>query len=148
MTVATGFKFDASGVMTTTSDARAKTNINPYNKNNVLNKLNKIEMIKYTKKRPDGITRKSADDKYSKVHTGYTAQNLIEIGLDEFVEQPTTPDGYMSVCYGNIQFLFNAGVQELIKENKQRTQENKDMKVIIDDLTTRLTRLEQILLNP
>ncbi|MFM2272899.1 MAG: hypothetical protein RL702_1964 [Pseudomonadota bacterium] len=65
-----------------------------------------VSYFKYTKKRPDGITRKSADDKYSKVHTGYTAQNLIEIGLDEFVEQPSTPDGYMSVCYGNIQFLF------------------------------------------
>jgi hypothetical protein len=139
LNLATGFKFSTAGVMSTTSDARAKTNINPYNKNNVLNKLNKIEMINYTKKRPDGITRKSADDKYAKIHTGYTAQNLLEIGLDEFVEQPTTPDGFMSVCYGDIQFLFNAGVQELIKENRQQQKQ-------IDDLTARLEKLEKLLI--
>jgi hypothetical protein len=136
---ALGFKFDKDGVMTTTSDARSKTNIKPYNKNNVLNKLNKIDIIKYNRKRPDGITRPTADQKYTKEHTGYIAQQLIEIGLDEFVEQPTTPDGYMSVSYGNIQFLFNAGVQELIKENRQQQKQ-------IDDLTARLEKLEKLLL--
>ena len=139
LSLATGFKFDTSGNMTTTSDARAKTNIKSLNKNNLLNKLNKIDIINYTKKRLDGITRAGADKKYAKVHIGYTAQNLLEIGLDEFVEQPTTPDGYMSVCYGDIQFLFNAGVQELIKENRQQQKQ-------IDDLTARLEKLEKLLI--
>jgi hypothetical protein len=139
MATASGFKFSTAGVMTTTSDARSKTNIKPYNKNNLLNKLNKIDIINYTKKRPGGITRPGADQKYAKIHTGYTAQQLIEIGLDEFVEQPTTPDGFMSVSYGNVQFLFNAGVQELIKENRQQQKQ-------IDDLTVRLEKLEKLLL--
>jgi hypothetical protein len=92
-------------------------------------------MVKYKRKRPDGITRPTADQKYAKEHTGYTAQQLIEIGLDEFVEQPTTSDGYMSVSYGNIQFMFNAGVQELIKRDKEK-------EIKIDDLTNRLAILE------
>jgi len=153
MATAAGFKFSNAGVMTITSDARSKTNIKPYNKNNLLNKLNKIDIINYTKKRPDGITRPGADQKYAKIHTGYTAQQLIEIGLDEFVEQPTTPDGYMSVSYGNIQFLFNAGVQELIKENRQQQKQIDAIALAVatlekekTDLTARLEKLEKLLI--
>ena len=137
-----GFKFSTAGVMSTTSDARSKSNITPINKNDLLNKLNAIEIINYTKKRPEGITRPTADEKYTKIHTGYTAQNLLAIGLDDFVIPATTEDGYMSVSYGEIQYLFNAGVQELINKNIDLTNRVSTLETIVNDLMTRLTVLE------
>ena len=137
-----GFKFSTAGVMSTTSDARSKSNITPINKNDLLNKLNAIEIINYTKKRPEGITRPTADEKYTKIHTGYTAQNLLAIGLDDFVIPATTEDGYMSVSYGEVQYLFNAGVQELINKNIDLTNRVSTLETIVNDLMTRLTVLE------
>ena len=43
--------------------------------------------------------------------------------------------------YAEVDIYFNMGVQELIKRDKEK-------QVQIDDLTARLVRLEQILLNP
>jgi hypothetical protein len=131
-----GFYISVAGVITSTSDSRSKDNIVVKDKTNILDKLQKIDIITYTKSRRDGIERSGADLKYSKVHTGYTAQQLIEIGFEEFVQIPDDPNELMSVCYGDVQFAFNQGVQELIKENEDRQMQ-------IDALTMRLDALEQ-----
>jgi hypothetical protein len=131
-----GFSISVAGVITSTSDSRSKDNIVVKDKTNILDKLQQIDIVTYTKSRRDGIERSGADFKYSKVHTGYTAQQLIEIGFEEFVLIPDDPNELMSVCYGDVQFAFNQGVQELIKENEDRQMQ-------IDALTTRLDALEQ-----
>ncbi len=152
---ASGFKFAVDGVMSTSSDRRLKRDINPIPVgSDLLDKLSLIQYVNYKKKAPteekyykNGELR----NKYQKIRKGLIAQDVKQI-FPEVVEK----DGeYLMMKYAEVGIYFNMGVQELIKQNKQRTQENINLqaqidsqKLQIDDLTSRLARLEQILLNP
>ena len=141
MGVADGFKMDLDGVITTVSDRRLKRDINPIPVgSDLLDKLSLLEYINYKKKAPteekyykNGKLRQ----KYQKIRKGLIAQDVKKI-FPEVVEKEGE---YHMMKYAEVDIYFNMGVQELIKRDKEK-------QVIIDDLTARLVRLEQILLNP
>jgi hypothetical protein len=138
---ATGFKFSVVGVMTTSSDRRLKRDINPIPVgSDLLDKLSLIEYVNYKRKAPteekyykNGKLRR----KYQDIHKGLIAQDVKKI-FPEVVEKEGE---YFMMKYAEVDIYFNMGVQELIKRDKEKQAQ-------IDDLTARLIRLEQILLNP
>jgi hypothetical protein len=152
---ASGFKFATDGVMSTSSDRRLKRDINPIPVgSDLLDKLSLIQYVNYKKKAPSEdkyFKNGKLRQKYQDIRKGLIAQDVKQI-FPEVVEK----DGeYHMMKYAEVDIYFNMGVQELIKQNKQRTQENINLqaqidaqKLQIDDLTSRLIRLEQILLNP
>jgi len=147
--ITTGWKMSTTGAITNLSDRRVKRNIKPVIDDHILDKLLELELVKFQYKPPtpekeykNGKLR----TKYTEYHSGYVAQNVNNVFPDAC--ERVNADAYWMLKKDVVNDYYNLGVQELIKENKQRTQENKDMKVIIDDLTARLIRLEQILLNP
>jgi hypothetical protein len=142
ITVASGFKFSTAGVMSTSSDRRLKRDINPIivGGNDLLDKLSLIEYVTYKKKAPteekyykNGKVRQ----KYQDIHKGMIAQDVKKI-FPEVVEK----DGeYHMMKYAEVDIYFNMGVQELIKRDKEK-------QILIDDLTTRLAKLELLLSPP
>ena len=137
-----GWKISTAGVFTLSSDRRLKRDITPIIDNNILDKLSKIEIVNYKWKAPseekyykNGVLRR----KYQEIHTGYIAQDVRKI-FPECVDRETD-DAYWTIKREDITSKFNLGVQELIKQNKQQQAQ-------IDDLTTRLARLEQLLIPP
>jgi len=145
---ASGFKFAVDGVMSTSSDRRLKRDINPIPVgSDLLDKLSLIQYVNYKKKAPsedkyykDGKLRQ----KYQDIRKGLIAQDVKQI-FPEVVEK----DGeYHMMKYAEVGIYFNMGVQELIKRDKEKQAQIDAQKLQIDDLTTRLARLEQILLNP
>jgi hypothetical protein len=151
-----GWKISTAGVFTLSSDRRLKRDITPIIDNNILDKLSKIEIVNYKWKAPteekyykNGVLRR----KYQEVHTGYIAQDVRKI-FPECVDRETD-DAYWTIKREDITSKFNLGVQELIKENRQQQKQIDDLTskatasaIAIDDLTTRLTRLEQLLIPP
>lgn len=121
-----------------------------------MDKLENIEFVNYKMKPPkeemlykNGVERQ----KYKRVHMGCIAED-VKVIFPECVERESS-DAIWMLNYTDLNLYFNKGVQELIKRDKQRTQENINLqaqidaqKLQIDDLTARLVRLEQILLNP
>ena len=117
----------------------------------LLDKLSLIEYVNYKKKAPteekyykNGKLRQ----KYQDIHKGLIAQDVKQI-FPEVVEKEGE---YHMMKYAEVDIYFNMGVQELIKRDKEKQQElikrDKEKQVQIDDLTTRLEKLELLLLPP
>jgi len=136
----TGWKISTGGVFTTSSDRRIKRDIIPIVNDTLLDKLSLIQYVNYKKKAPsedkyykNGVLRK----KYQEVHKGLIAQDVKNI-FPEVVERENE-DAYWTIKYQEVDVYFNMGVQELIKRDKEKQAQ-------IDDLTTRLARLEQLII--
>lgn len=143
-----GWKISTAGVFTISSDRRLKRDITPIVDVDILDKLSLIEMVNYKWKAPsedryfkNGVERR----KYKEVHTGYIAQDVRKI-FPECVERENE-ESYWTIKREDITSKFNLGVQELIKRDKEKQIQIDAQKVIIDDLTARLARLEQLILN-
>jgi len=133
-----GWKMSITGGITASSDRRIKRDIRPVDTTGLLDTLSKIQFVYYKKKPPtpeqymkDGKVR----SKYTDEFLGVIAQEVKLAGLPEVVVEPTN-GGYYSVKYDELDMYFNIGVQELIKINKQQ-------QIQINDLMTRLERLEK-----
>jgi hypothetical protein len=103
--------------------------------------LSLIQYVNYKKKPPtdaqyykNGILRK----KYQEIHKGLIAQDVKDVFPD--VVDRENADAYWTLKYPEIDIYFNMGVQELIRRDREK-------QVMIDALTVRLSRLEQIILN-
>jgi hypothetical protein len=140
-TVANGWKISVTGSLVGTSDARTKHNIQTIDKAEILDKLENIDIVSFQKIRPPHVTRETK--KYDCVHRGYTAQDLQANGFDEVVTADES--GTLSVNYSDMNLYWFSGVQKLIKQNKEQQKQIDEQKLLIDNLTTRLARLEQIL---
>ena len=145
----TGWKISTGGAFTTASSRKIKRDIQPVIKDGLLDKLENIEFVNYKMKPPkeemlykNGVERQ----KYKRVHMGCIAEDVKQI-FPECVERENA-DAIWMLNYTDLNLYFNKGVQELIKQNKQQQVQIDAQKLQIDDLTSRLIRLEQILLNP
>jgi hypothetical protein len=147
MLAAAGFKFSTAGVMTTSSDRRLKRDIKPIPVgNDLLDKLSLIQYVNYKKKAPTEekyFKNGKLRQKYQDIHKGLIAQDVKQI-FPEVVEKE---DEYHMMKYAEVDIYFNMGVQELIKRDKEKQAQIDSQKLTIDNLTERLVRLEQILLN-
>ena len=135
-----GWKISTAGAFTTSSDRRLKRDITPIIEPDILNKLSRLEIVNYKWKPPsvereykNGVLRR----KYQEIHKGYIAQEVREIFPD--VVERETPDAYWTIKREDLSQYFHLGVQALIKQNKAQQTE-------IDDLKSRLARLEQLLI--
>jgi hypothetical protein len=136
----TGYRISVAGAIVASSDRRIKRAIVNHDDTNILDKIEQLQVIDYKLKRPDGITRATADQKYNRIHTGYIAQDMRQV-FPELVEKNDDDFGMLSIDYTKLNYKFQIAVQRLITQNKQQQAQ-------IDDLTTRLARLEQLILNP
>jgi hypothetical protein len=139
-----GWKVSTLGVITNSSDRRIKRDITPITEggNTLLDKLSLIQYVNFKLKAPtDDKYYKNGKlrQKYQDIHKGLIAQDVKEIFPD--VVKRENANAYWTITHQDVDIYFNMGVQELIKRDKEK-------QVIIDNLTTRLARLEQILLNP
>jgi hypothetical protein len=140
-TATNGWKITVTGAISALSDARTKHNIQTIDKAEILDKLENIDIVSFQKIRPPQVTRETK--KYDCVHRGYTAQDLQANGFDEVVTADES--GTLSVNYSDMNLYWFSGVQKLIKQNKEQQKQIDEQKLLIDNLTTRLARLEQIL---
>jgi len=118
---------------TVASDERGKRDIRPLDTtgDDILSRLQKVNLKKFKKKRPEGVTRETK--KYDEEMGGYIAQDILQAGFDDMVV--TNDDGYLAVKYSEMNFYWYKGIQQLIKQNKQQQRQ-------IDDLQQRLQILE------
>ena len=146
-----GWKVSTLGVITNSSDRRIKRDITPITEggNTLLDKLSLIQYVNFKLKAPtDDKYYKNGKlrQKYQDIHKGLIAQDVKEIFPD--VVKRENANAYWTITHQDVDIYFNMGVQELIKRDKEKQAQIDTQKVLIDDLTTRLIRLEQILLNP
>jgi hypothetical protein len=145
----TGWKISTGGAFTTASSRKIKRDIQPVIKDGLLDKLENIEFVNYKMKPPkeEMLYRKGVErEKYKRVHMGCIAEDVKQI-FPECVERENA-DAIWMLNYTDLNLYFNKGVQELIKRDKEKQAQIDAQKLQIDDLTSRLIRLEQILLNP
>ncbi len=112
----TGFKLSATGVVSTFSDSRLKENIQKMKWDNVLEKIEKLELCKFTFKRPETCERDTG--KYDIEHKGFIAQNLLDCGFDDFVSK-SEANGMYQVEYGLMYLPLFEAVKELYKRLKK-----------------------------
>ena len=140
-TAFSGWKITIAGGISALSDVRTKHNIQTIYKDGILDKLENIDIVSFQKIRPPHVTRDT--NKYDCVHRGYIAQDLQANGFDEVVTADES--GTLSVNYSDMNLYWFSGVQKIIKHNKEQQKQIDEQKLLIDDLTVRLARLEQIL---
>lgn len=145
----TGFRVSSTGAIVASSDRRIKRDIEPIIKDDLLNTLSKIEIVNYKLKAPtdekyykNGELRK----KYQEKHIGVIAQDLIKAGLKEVVVRENE-ESYWTVNYNELNMYFNLGVQELIKENKNKDERIKilEEKVLELENKTNISTVDKVL---
>ena len=131
-----GWKISTTGVITTSSDRRLKKDIYKIEKENILNDLLNIDIVKYKKKPRDdtklykkGKLRK----KYQEEHMGVIAQN-VQKHFEDVVETQSDDDKTLSVKYQDLTYYFHMGTQELIQKVKRLEEENKRLKTDIEKI--------------
>ena len=144
-----GWKLSTGAVFTLSSDRRLKRDITPIVDTTILDKLQQLQMVNFKWKAPtedryykNGVLRR----KYQEVHTGYIAQDVKQI-FPDCVERENT-EAYWTLKREDLNAKYNLGVQALIKQNIEQQAKIDSQQVEIDDLKARLTRLEQLILNP
>lgn len=144
-----GWKISTAGVFTLSSDRRIKRDITPIIEPTILDKLSLLQIVNFKWKAPteekyykNGVLRR----KYQEVHTGYIAQDVKQVFPD--VVERENGDAYWTLKKDDLQQKYNMGIQALIIQNKEQQVQIDAQKIIIDDLTSRLARLEQLILNP
>jgi hypothetical protein len=132
----TGWRISTAGVITTSSDRRLKKDIYKIDKENILNHLVDIDIVKYKRKAPsedknykNGNIRK----KYTEEHMGVIAQN-VQKHFEDVVETQSDDDKTLSVKYQDLTYYFHIGTQELIQKVKRLEEENKRLKTDIEKI--------------
>jgi len=138
----TGWRISITGVITTSSDRRLKKDIYKIEKENILNELLDIDIVKYKLKSPspeklykNGKLRK----KYQEEHIGVIAQN-VKKHFEDIVDEQDGEEKMMSVKYQDLTYYFHIGTQQLIQKVKRLEEENKQ-------LNERLSKIESFLNN-
>ena len=108
----TGYKLSATGVVSTFSDSRLKDNIQIMKWDNILDKIEKLDICKFTFKRPETCERDT--NKYDIEHKGFIAQNLLDCGFDDFVSK-SEENGMYQVEYGLMYLPLFEAIKALTK---------------------------------
>lgn len=138
--------FDANGVISSLSDEKAKTNINSFSKG--LNELLQINPIIYKYSENSGLDTKNE-------YVGFSAQNLQKAVPEIVYSKPdikyepsktiyNTTDMIATPTGTNTLSIYDRGLMALMVNSikEQQTQIEKQQKQI-DDLTNRITKLEE-----
>jgi len=112
----TGYKLSSTGVVSTFSDSRLKENIQKMKWDNILDNIEKLELCKFTFKRPENCVRETK--KYDIEHKGFIAQNLLDCGFDDFVSK-SEANGMYQVEYGLMYLPLFEAVKELYRRLKK-----------------------------
>lgn len=116
-----------NGALTTISDQRLKTNIQP-----LTNSLDKIEQLQ-------GVTWDWKDPvKYTGTRMGFIAQELEQIYPDSVV---TRPDGYKAINYASLVAPLTEAVKELDAKNTALANENAQLRQRLDRLEAMVQQL-------
>ena len=137
-----GWKITTAGVLVASSDRRLKKDIYKIEKENILNELLNIDIVKYKLKSPtpeqlykNGKLRK----KYQEEHIGVIAQN-VKKHFEDVVDEQDCEEKILSVKYQDLSYYFHIGTQQLIQKVKRLEQDNKE-------LNERLSKIESFLNN-
>ena len=135
-----GWKITTAGVLVASSDRRLKKDIYKIEKENLLENLLGINIVKYKKKPPsednlfkNGVLRK----KYQQEHIGVIGQNVKKHFKDVIEEQDTGDDEkFISVKYQDLSYYFHIGTQELIRKVQVLEEENINLRADINLIKT------------
>jgi hypothetical protein len=134
----TGWKITLAGVLVASSDRRLKRDINKIEKQNLLDNLLDVNIVKYKMKPPsedklykNGVLRK----KYQQEHMGVIGQNIKKNFPDVIEEQDNgDEEKLISVKYQDLSYYFHLGTQELIRKVQVLEEENKTLRTEIDKI--------------
>jgi hypothetical protein len=142
-----GWKITLAGVLVASSDRRLKRDINKIQKENLLDNLLDINIVKYKMKPPsedklfkNGALRK----KYQEEHMGVIGQNVKKHFPDVIQEQDNgDEEKLISVKYQDLSYYFHLGTQELIRKvqiledsNRALSEENRNLRADINLIKT------------
>jgi hypothetical protein len=135
-----GWKITLAGVLVASSDRRLKRDINKIEKENLLDSLLDINIVKYKKRPPsedklfkNGVLRK----KYQQEHMGVIGQNVKKNFPDVIEEQDNgDEEKLISVKYQDLSYYFHLGTQELIRKVQVLEEENKTLRTEINNIKT------------
>jgi len=116
----------ASGEVTTTSDLRLKSDIQPIDLSD--NKLSKIQNLK-------GVIFKKTTDVNNNMHMGFIAQELEEI-IPEVVYTDST--GYKSIAYGNLTAFLFEYIKHLNNNVEKLTQNVDELNKKLNELNNKI----------
>ena len=135
-----GWKISTAGVLVSSSDRRLKRDINKIEKENLLENLLGVNIVKYKKKPPtedklfkNGVLRK----KYQEEHIGVIGQNVKKHFNDVIEEQDTgDEEKFISVKYQDLSYYFHLGTQALIRKVQVLQDENRNLKTEVEKIKT------------
>jgi trimeric autotransporter adhesin len=126
-----GAYLTTGGVWTNGSSRTFKENFTPFNGNQLLSKIANLSVTTYNYR---GTTEK---------HIGPVAEDFVGAFDTGVIRESDGKRDDMYLSSGDVAGVALAGVQELLKQNKELKIENADMKTMIIDLERRITELEK-----